>query len=196
MQPLELDGYLAGVAVAPETIERGYWLAKLWGRGGPAFTSVDQMQTVIGAVVEQYNDIVDAIDDGFERLEANEPHDYKPLFLAAGEKPKHDLIRTWVTGFGKAMALTPEAWSGLIRDERMQLLVTPIVGFMDVFSHAVEPAMDMDELLDEALTEIPRTVILLRKLAQLRAERRVKLGRNDPCPCGSGHKYKRCCGAN
>jgi uncharacterized protein YecA (UPF0149 family) len=20
-------------------------------------------------------------------------------------------------------------------------------------------------------------------------------GRNDPCPCGSGHKYKRCCGA-
>ena len=23
----------------------------------------------------------------------------------------------------------------------------------------------------------------------------VKVGRNDPCPCGSGRKYKRCCGA-
>ncbi len=23
-----------------------------------------------------------------------------------------------------------------------------------------------------------------------------KIGRNDPCPCGSGKKYKRCCGAN
>jgi uncharacterized protein YecA (UPF0149 family) len=22
----------------------------------------------------------------------------------------------------------------------------------------------------------------------------VKIGRNDPCPCGSGRKYKRCCG--
>ena len=22
----------------------------------------------------------------------------------------------------------------------------------------------------------------------------VKVGRNDPCPCGSGLKYKRCCG--
>jgi len=22
-----------------------------------------------------------------------------------------------------------------------------------------------------------------------------KPGRNDPCPCGSGKKYKRCCGA-
>jgi hypothetical protein len=24
---------------------------------------------------------------------------------------------------------------------------------------------------------------------------RVKAGRNDPCPCGSGKKYKKCCGA-
>ncbi|GAB4231074.1 MAG: preprotein translocase subunit SecA [Deltaproteobacteria bacterium] len=24
----------------------------------------------------------------------------------------------------------------------------------------------------------------------------VKIGRNDPCPCGSGRKYKKCCGAN
>ncbi|WP_217698235.1 SEC-C metal-binding domain-containing protein [Novosphingobium mathurense] len=22
-----------------------------------------------------------------------------------------------------------------------------------------------------------------------------KIGRNDPCPCGSGKKYKRCCAA-
>ena len=24
----------------------------------------------------------------------------------------------------------------------------------------------------------------------------VKVGRNDPCPCGSGKKYKNCCGRN
>jgi len=23
-----------------------------------------------------------------------------------------------------------------------------------------------------------------------------KVGRNEPCPCGSGKKYKRCCGLN
>ena len=23
---------------------------------------------------------------------------------------------------------------------------------------------------------------------------KVKVGRNDPCPCGSGKKYKKCCG--
>ena len=26
--------------------------------------------------------------------------------------------------------------------------------------------------------------------------RKNKVGRNDPCPCGSGKKYKKCCGAN
>ena len=26
------------------------------------------------------------------------------------------------------------------------------------------------------------------------AKAQVKTGRNDPCPCGSGKKYKRCCG--
>ncbi|HIE25784.1 TPA: hypothetical protein EYP66_00685 [Candidatus Poribacteria bacterium] len=25
------------------------------------------------------------------------------------------------------------------------------------------------------------------------SEKRKKVGRNDPCPCGSGKKYKRCC---
>jgi uncharacterized protein YchJ len=28
----------------------------------------------------------------------------------------------------------------------------------------------------------------------VRAEEKV--GRNDPCPCGSGKKYKKCCGIN
>ena len=28
------------------------------------------------------------------------------------------------------------------------------------------------------------------------AVKRVKIGRNDPCPCGSGKKYKNCCGRN
>lgn len=28
------------------------------------------------------------------------------------------------------------------------------------------------------------------------ARRAHKTGRNDPCPCGSGKKYKACCGKN
>lgn len=36
-----------------------------------------------------------------------------------------------------------------------------------------------------------------RMTAQLKVAtsptRSVRIGRNDPCPCGSGKKYKRCC---
>ena len=30
----------------------------------------------------------------------------------------------------------------------------------------------------------------------VRKSKAKKIGRNDPCPCGSGKKYKKCCGAN
>ncbi len=34
------------------------------------------------------------------------------------------------------------------------------------------------------------------KRVVLTPKRSAKVGRNDPCPCGSGKKYKNCCGAN
>lgn len=30
--------------------------------------------------------------------------------------------------------------------------------------------------------------------AKKKTEPEIKVGRNDPCPCGSGKKYKKCCG--
>ena len=34
------------------------------------------------------------------------------------------------------------------------------------------------------------------KKAPVRKSESEKVGRNDPCPCGSGLKYKKCCGKN
>ena len=31
---------------------------------------------------------------------------------------------------------------------------------------------------------------------QPKVNKNKKVGRNDPCPCGSGKKYKKCCGKN
>ena len=31
-------------------------------------------------------------------------------------------------------------------------------------------------------------------IQQKLARERITVGRNDPCPCGSGAKFKRCCG--
>ncbi len=32
-----------------------------------------------------------------------------------------------------------------------------------------------------------------RKATSIKSGKRVEIGRNDPCPCGSGNKYKKCC---
>jgi preprotein translocase subunit SecA len=34
-----------------------------------------------------------------------------------------------------------------------------------------------------------------QRFAEAEPRASAKIGRNDPCPCGSGRKYKRCCGA-
>lgn len=38
--------------------------------------------------------------------------------------------------------------------------------------------------------------IHVRRTSQIRLPHRQKLGRNDPCPCGSMLKYKKCCLVN
>ncbi len=37
---------------------------------------------------------------------------------------------------------------------------------------------------------------LEKMLNPTQPKRSVKIGRNEPCPCGSGKKYKKCCGAS
>lgn len=47
----------------------------------------------------------------------------------------------------------------------------------------------------EALEPAHREALLLEEILRAQAQEalRAKVGRNEPCPCGSGKKYKRCC---
>ena len=49
--------------------------------------------------------------------------------------------------------------------------------------------IEVDPDKPEDITELE---ILLNPRKPMTAENKV--GRNDPCPCGSGKKYKKCCG--
>ncbi len=63
--------------------------------------------------------------------------------------------------------------------------------------------LDIQEARRHILSmEVPNEALrfkLLKELADMEKEsqapkKKVKIGRNAPCPCGSGKKYKRCCG--
>lgn len=206
LSPLALEGYLTGVVVAPDLIRPSRWVAGLWAGEEPVFESDADLQTVFGTVTTRYNTLIAEIDRSLSRLEEERICDYRPAFLANGDKPSHETVREWISGFWQAMSLDPEGWSALAGDDRLQPVIAPFVGFLELGDDgAFEPADDIDERLDESIAQIPRAILVLHKIAKLRAERppgkltparNAKTGRNDPCPCGSGKKYKRCCGAN
>lgn len=47
---------------------------------------------------------------------------------------------------------------------------------------------------DSILTEDKKTEIIKAYKKSKTVVKGQKIGRNDPCPCGSGKKYKKCCG--
>jgi uncharacterized protein len=196
---LLLDGFLTGVIVAPRPIPTAHWLAALLARDD---LLLRDMRAEHDAVMARHAALANEIDRHLRRLERERVCDYRPAFLPAVGKPAHATVRRWGSGFAMAMSLAPEAWSALLEDERAQIIAMPLIGFLGGDDLPFEPADDIDERLDEAAAAIPRAILILRKLAQLRAPQAsamdrslslIKVGRNDPCPCGSGVKYKRCC---
>lgn len=52
------------------------------------------------------------------------------------------------------------------------------------------------EAWDKLLTKERRRELYKEQKKSGTVVKGKKIGRNEPCPCGSGKKYKKCCGAN
>lgn len=50
------------------------------------------------------------------------------------------------------------------------------------------------QILSAQLPNEDLRTALLKELAEIQPKKATKIGRNDLCPCGSGKKYKKCCG--
>jgi uncharacterized protein len=61
------------------------------------------------------------------------------------------------------------------------------------FSHADRPMRMMADLLRQG-RNADEVMPMLAAATRAREKVPAKVGRNDPCPCGSGKKYKKCCG--
>ncbi|HML25295.1 MAG TPA: SEC-C metal-binding domain-containing protein [Methanomethylovorans sp.] len=68
---------------------------------------------------------------------------------------------------------------------------------IDVLMRAIEiySELKQTEKADELKKEMKQLEKLPKRAPIVNAPfKTVKVGRNDPCPCGSGKKYKKCCG--
>src|SRR5690606_8083165 len=76
MRPLELEGYLTGLIVAPDLVPPSMWIDAIWGEDEPVFDTMDQFQTVLDSVMNYHNALIDNID--------TKGADWRPMFMDEG----------------------------------------------------------------------------------------------------------------
>ena len=78
-------------------------------------------------------------------------------------------------------------------------------GFLEGLNASLKEKIDLNNLEADWLYNIDawndiidpeKQQEMLYEWRQSKIARSDKIGRNEPCPCGSGKKYKRCCGKN
>ena len=190
----DLDGFLTGIAVGPELVMPSEWLPVVWGGAQPDFAHEREAESVIGAIMSLYNAILREIEDGA----------LEPIFWTA--KDGTVIAADWAEGFMQAVGLRLKAWERLLTSKRDGLLLFPILalcGGEDGESLLGIDPEDEDLVMAEATETIPATVIAIADYWRRRRPRQngtsatpttAKPGRNAPCPCGSGKKFKKCCG--
>jgi uncharacterized protein len=222
-QPLEaldlvmLDGYLAGVLVQPRLIAADEWLPPVFdleGRPLPADVDPQWRERVTALVERRHAALTRALaEDGWfdpvlhEEPVAEPPSDAEATATEvwAALSPISRQLFSWVAGFQYATTTFPE----LVEEADDEVALT-----LDrVFRHLPPDSDEERELLkaidaehpvsdlDDAVEDLVAAVSELWELtsdARYRVEpvRREapKVGRNDPCPCGSGKKFKQCHG--
>ncbi len=110
--------------------------------------------------------------------------------------------QAWARGFMRAHWAYPDSWDALSDSEDGPLRLAPLM-MLDVGYNPDQPSQPFDPetwmaMLPLMLRDIDKFyrdefVRDMRSREPYRAP--PKVGRNDPCPCGSGRKYKHCCGA-
>ena len=186
----DLDGFLTAVAIGPDRIKPSEWLPRIWGDETPEFLSEEEANRVIGTILGRYNQIITQLRD--------DPGRYQPLI----RQNEHGQViaRDWVAGFMNGVALRADRWQALWKSKEYRNYFAPIaVHLTDAQGNSpLNPEEEnVKALIEQAAELIPAAVRSIdRFFKQTRPffEGGTKVGRNDPCFCGSGKKFKKCCG--
>ncbi len=187
----EAEGFLTAIASAPTLLA----MPKLWQPmvvGEPEFDTVEEAGDMLSLVPRLHQGI---------RTDLSEGKD-----VTADYQGDSDALSTWCGGYLRGTQLDSQ-WRD---DEQGVMFLMPIGalsghfdlrGQKDDNGKAIE---DPEPQLQQFRQLLPTLVLeLYQYFSDRRAELPVdgesgsvgKVGRNDPCPCGSGEKFKKCCAA-
>jgi uncharacterized protein len=211
----DLDQYygaLTAVLSCPEFIRDGDLGALILGqefRDDHAWFEDDQ---IYAARILCENELDEAL--ALDRFDLHQLYSHPDT----AQKPSEPFSR-WCQGYLRGYMLTEEFWQeafdflaeeGLADTQDNHLGMLTLMVTMADWQVALADAEDPEKLAKgfvEAFDAINDGVKITYQLALLLEENRLqaeqerqpvvrsapKIGRNDPCPCGSGKKYKKCC---
>jgi uncharacterized protein len=206
----ELDGFIAGLLVCPDLVTPNEWLPVIWDeredRQSP-FETVDHANRVFALIMDHYNDVVATLTE--------RPDEYWPLFSVRDDEV---VWQIWMEGFATAVSLRPNAWEKLLdgSEETSEAMMGLLALVEIVYENKDLPRGFVEELSERAVDLIPEWIVTLNnhRLAHHKGPPAVVVHApggnpiwvpvdsaegergNDPCPCGSGKKYRQCCGLN
>lgn len=195
--------------VAVSEVEFGFLVLGEEARGANQWFEDKQIRT---AWVTCMNETGEAL--AMDRFTLKDRYAIEASATMPGEALSH-----WCDGYLQAYLLTEEDWEEAYDflasedfselDEEHMAFLSMLAALAD-WDQALEDNENPDDLrnslpllfatVDESVTRIHRLALLLednRMQSETTHEtfmrESVKIGRNDPCPCGSGKKYKKCC---
>ena len=207
------DGFLTALVISPDLVKPSEFTEVIVKgsseEGDLVFGSADEAQRFFGIVMNHWNRINRAFRSG---------DIYMPLLLTDlnGEQRGND----WAKGFLRGTRLRQDDWAEIANsdehggpfiylwslayedhpdasmrprktaftpEEREELLTGMIAGTRRLY--------DYFRTRRHQSVSVPRAPWADSAPAEPFAQAAGKVGRNDPCPCGSGEKFKKCCGA-
>ncbi len=200
--PLWLDslqGFLAAVVSAPSPIAREVWLPVALGPGKD-WDADPEATEIVGLIDKLKDDVLLHLGEG----------DGLPLLVyPADESGKRFDFEPWAAGYLEGVSLASPGWFEMGEEDVVDELTFPLVvlsgGMNDdaeLMEQLKEEGQTFEALRKECEEELPLAVqqafdywFQKRKPGTVRRDA-PKLGRNDPCTCGSGKKFKQCCGSD
>ncbi len=175
----ELDGFVAAVACAPKTIMPTTWIPLIWGgeKHAPNWEDEQELSRFSSALFVYYN----IVKQDFQA------RSYEPVFQESDGPEDLLVAEEWCNGFLRGIDL----WEELSADNMAQLerCLHPIHHFSTREGTSTLESKTTAQMLELQAGIQSRLEALYQHLFKP-----VKVGRNDPCSCGSGKKYKKCCG--
>ncbi|KAB0550496.1 UPF0149 family protein [Pseudomonas argentinensis] len=186
----ELDGYFAAIVSGPRRIDPGLWYPPIWAEQLPKWASDKEGEHFTTLAVELMSEAAYMLDE--------EPDDYQAIFLAdSNGKGEKLIVSQWCAGYLRGAQV-----AGWIEAELPEALQASLA---TIRLHGEEEGMDAlnamsDEAYDASVATVEPAAVALYQYWQQHLEpvlparrEEAKVGRNDPCSCGSGKKYKQCC---